>query len=296
MSPTARPGRNAPEYGMEALGLGLFMVSACAFGTRLEHPVSPVHRALVDPHLRRVLMGVAMGLTAIALIYSPWGKRSGAHLNPATTLTFWRLGRVKTADALPYALAQFAGGAAGALVMGALLGMWLAHPAVHYVVTHPGAWGAGAAFVAEVGIAFLLMTMVLHVSSRPGIERFTGVFVGVAVALYISLEAPISGMSMNPARSLASAVAAGDYRALWIYFTAPPLGMLLAAEAFLLVRGRAAGKAAGCAKLRHDPGMACIFCGKSPTPTPGVADRESAADAGRLNPPALREPIASGPH
>ena len=64
---------------MEALGLGLFMASACGFATLLEHPDSPLHRSISDPLLRRVLMGLAMGLTAIGLIYSPWGRRSGAH-------------------------------------------------------------------------------------------------------------------------------------------------------------------------------------------------------------------------
>ena len=77
-----------PEYLAEAAGLGFFMVSACAFGTLLGHPDSPVVRVLPDPVARRVLMGLAMGVTAVGLIYSPWGQRSGAHFNPATTLTF----------------------------------------------------------------------------------------------------------------------------------------------------------------------------------------------------------------
>jgi glycerol uptake facilitator-like aquaporin len=79
---------------MEGVCLGLFMISAFAFGTILEHPVSPVHQAIPNQLLRRLLMGLAMGLTAIAIIYSPWGKQSGAHINPSTTLTFFRLGKV----------------------------------------------------------------------------------------------------------------------------------------------------------------------------------------------------------
>jgi aquaporin Z len=84
-----------PEYLMEAAGLGAFMLSACAFSAILEHPGSPVRQAIADPVLRRVLMGMAMGLTAISIVYSPWGKRSGAHLNPSMTLTFFRLGKVE---------------------------------------------------------------------------------------------------------------------------------------------------------------------------------------------------------
>ena len=87
------------EYLIEAAGLGLFMVSAAAMTTLLEHPASPVRLALPDPILRRILMGLAMGLTAASLIYSPWGRRSGAHFNPAVTLTVLRLGKVSRRDA-----------------------------------------------------------------------------------------------------------------------------------------------------------------------------------------------------
>lgn len=81
-----------PEYLIEAAGLGLFMVSACGFGTLLGHPGSPVVRALGDPLLLRLLMGLAMGATVVARIYSPSGQRSGAHFNPAITLMFCQLG------------------------------------------------------------------------------------------------------------------------------------------------------------------------------------------------------------
>jgi aquaporin Z len=84
---------------MEAAGLGLFMLSACAFTALLYHQCSLIGRSLESQILRRVLMGLAMALTAVAIIYSPWGRRSGAHLNPAVTLTFWRLGKVAGWDA-----------------------------------------------------------------------------------------------------------------------------------------------------------------------------------------------------
>lgn len=249
-----------PEVLMEALGLGLFMLSACGFGAVLEHPASPVRAAMPDPVMRRVLMGCAMGLTAIGLIYSPWGARSGAHLNPCVSLAFWRLGRVPGRQALAYTAAHFAGAAAGVALAAGLFGFWLGHPDVNFVVTRPGMAGVAAAFGAEFVISLLLMSVVLRVSARPGLMRHTGLFAGALVALWIVLEAPISGMSMNPARTFGSAVMARDWSAWWIYFIAPPLGMLAAAELFRL--GNA--PRAGCAKLHHPSHIACIFCGHVP--------------------------------
>jgi aquaporin Z len=246
-----------PEYLMEAAGLGLFMLSACAFVVLLEHPSSLVHRALPDPTVRRVLIGIAMGLTAIALIYSPLGKRSGAHLNPAVSLTFWRLGKIEGWDALFYIAAQFIGGLLGVLLATALFTRMLVGDAsVNYAVTTPGSAGPWAAFAAEAAISFGLMLMVLIVSNHHRLNRFTGLFAGVLVALYISIEAPLSGMSMNPARTIASALPADVWSGAWLYFIAPPLGMLLAAETILLWRGQGSVL---CCKLHHDNDSRCIF-------------------------------------
>src|SRR5262245_32516055 len=248
-----------PEYLIEAAGLCLFMISACSFATLLENPASPVRQAITDPLTRRVLMGIAMGITAIGIIYSPWGMQSGAHINPSVTLTFLRLGKVKGWDALFYVFAQFTGGIAGVMIAAAILGSFLQHPTVNYVVTMPGKYGVGAAFLVELVISFLMMTMVLHVSNTPRIHRFSGVCAGLLVASDITRAAPVSGMSMNPASTLGSALAAHYWRALLIYFTAPICGMLLAAEAYLRLRG--AGEVA-CAKLHHENDKRCIFCGK----------------------------------
>ncbi|HEV8615673.1 MAG TPA: aquaporin [Methylomirabilota bacterium] len=245
-----------PEYAIEAAGLGLFMVSACMFGTLLGHPASPVVHALPEPLGRRSLMAAAMGLTAIALIYSPWGTRSGAHFNPATTLMFWRLGKMAPRDAAAYVVAQALGGLAGVLVSSAVLGARLAHAEVRYVVTVPGPGGPGVALVAETAIAFVLMAAVLYVSNKPRSARFTGLVVGSLLAVFITLESPLSGTSLNPARTVASAIPASAFDALWIYFVAPPLGMLLAAEAYVRRHGL---RAVYCAKLHHAHAGPCIF-------------------------------------
>ena len=248
--------RHWPEYLMEGAGLGLFMISACAFVALLEYPTSPVYQAIPDPALRRILIGIAMGLTAIGIIYSPLGQRSGAHFNPSVTLTFFRLGKVEFWDALFYTVSQFIGGLTGVLLSAVVLGELVAHPSVQYATTVPGMSGVGVAFLAEVVISFILMSMVLRVSNTPRLARFTGLFAGVMVATYISLEAPYSGMSMNPARTFASAFPAHIWTALWVYFTAPPLGMLLAAELYVRQGGI---HQVFCAKLHHHNNKRCIF-------------------------------------
>ena len=245
-----------PEYAIEGGGLALFMMSACFFTVLLEHPASLVRQSIPNPVARRVLTGIAMGLTAIGLIYSPWGKQSGAHFNPSTTLTFFRLGKIEPWDAIFYIAAQFFGGLAGVSLATIALRSEIAHETVRYAATRPGSRGTPVAFIAEWVISFLMMTMVLNVSNSPRFAHFTGMFAGVLVATYISVESPLSGMSMNPARTFGSAFRGRYWHALWIYFTAPPFGMLAAAEAFLILRG---GVGPFCAKLHHANHKRCIF-------------------------------------
>lgn len=248
-------------YVIEAGGLGVFMISACVFATLLEYEFSPVHQAIGNPDLRRALMGAAMGLTAVGIIYSPWGKRSGAHINPAVTLTFYRLDKVEPVDAVFYVVFQFIGGAAGVWLSYLVLGDWLAAPTVSYVVTLPSTqYGIGVAFLAEFLISAGLMSAVLITSNHPRLQAYTGATAGLLVGVYILVEAPLSGMSMNPARSVGSAVVAGQWTAMWIYFVAPISGMLLAAEVYARISRRV-----HCAKLQHDSlmGRDCHFknCG-----------------------------------
>jgi aquaporin Z len=245
-----------PEYLMEAACLGLFMVSACSFTVLLQHPGSVVRQMIPSAFLRRALTGVAMGVTAIALIYSPWGKQSGAHFNPSVTLTFFRLGTIEPWDAAFYIVAQFIGGILGVALSALMWGEAMANQNVRYAATIPGSSGTGLAFVAELVISFLMMTMVLNVSNSVRVARFTGIIAGALVATYITIEGPLSGMSMSPARTFASAMSGRVWNALWVYFTAPPLGMVLAAQVYLWLRGK---HAVFCAKLHHDNDKRCIF-------------------------------------
>ena len=253
---------------LEGVGLGLFMLSAACFAVLLEHPASPVRMAVDGALLRRLLMGLAMAGTALFLIYGPIGRRSGGHFNPATTLTFWRLGKVRGADACAYIAGQFAGAVAGVTLAALAIGEPL--ESVMFVATRPGPLGSGAAFAAEALMAGALILVVLTIANRPAWNRFAGCAAAAMVALYITFEAPISGMSLNPARSFAPELHAGLWRHLWIYFLAPPLGMLAAAEVHLLLGGPVL-----CARTWHAPGTPCPFI----CTWPGC--RGAAPDAGR---------------
>jgi aquaporin Z len=240
------------------------MISATVFTTLFQHPRSPISAFVQQLPVMRLPMGIAMGLTAIALIYSPIGRRSGAHMNPAVTLTFLRLGKIAAGDAAGYVVAQFAGGLAGVAVAVALLAGLPSDPSVNFVATVPGPDGTLPAFAAEAAMSFALMLAVLWTSAHSRRARYTGVAAGCLVALFIVLEAPLSGMSLNPARTLGPALFAHVGRSLWIYFTAPPLGMLLAAELFVRTHGFSGIR---CAKLYHRDGTRCIFhcsCGSTP--------------------------------
>ena len=244
---------------MEAAELSVFMISAGLVTSLIAHPSSPIYQFLPNPLVRRLITGVLMGTTAIAIVNSPWGRQSGAHMNPALTLTFMRLGKVAPIDAAFYVASQFAGAVVGITIAAALIGPVLGSPEVRYVSTTPGLLGRGAAFAAELTISFLLMLTVLTSSNVAKLAKYTPWLVGLLIATYITVEAPLSGMSMNPARTFGPAFFGRIWDALWIYFVAPPLGMLLAAEVYVRSRGT---QAVWCAKLHHLNRKRCIFrCG-----------------------------------
>lgn len=241
---------------MEAGELALYMFSICALATLLRHPASPIRHFIVSAFLGRALLGLAVGAVVIAIVMTPWGKQSGGHFNPAITFAFYRLGNVALWDALFYGAAQFAGAIGGVAVASYILRGAPANDAIRYVVTVPGVYGTEVAFVAELTISSALMITILVISNREALARYTPYFVGALYATCVTFETPLSGMSMNPARTFGSALNASCWRALWIYFIAPTLGMLIAAEIFLLVRG---GVAPFCAKLHHANKKRCIF-------------------------------------
>ena len=245
-----------PEYSMEAAGLAIFMFLVCVYATFLQHPDSPMHRAILNPLWRRLIMGLAVGTTLTTLVLTPLGRQSGGHFNPAITLTFLRLGKVAIWDALFYVLSQFVGATLGVAIAAFALQGKLQNEAVRFAVTVPGLLGETGAFAAEVLISLSLMMAVLLFSNRSSLAKFTPFFIGAMYMFYITFESPLSGMSMNPARTFGSAFHAGYWHALWVYFVAPLLGMLLGAEAYIRHYGN---DAIFCAKLLHSKDRRCIF-------------------------------------
>ena len=260
LSPSASPMEAVRlhwrEYLMEGTELGVFMLAASCFGTALFYVGSPFLRWLPNPMIRLILMGVFMGGTAIAIIRSPMGRRSGAHFNPAVSITFLCLGRMHRLDALFYVISQFVGGACGVLMARLVIGARLGAPSVRYVVTVPGRHGLFAAFLAEYFMGSLMMLVVLFSANNPRLARLTWLLVGGLVTMYVIGFSGVSGFSVNPARTVASAIFAGIWTAWWIYLSAPLLGMLSAAALYILRSGPAAVL---CAKVYHDEPSPCPF-------------------------------------
>lgn len=241
---------------MEVSEVGLYLCVACLVATMLQHPASIVRQFVSSSLARRALMGTAMGATAIATVMSPWGKRSGGHLNPAITFTFYRLRKLHHWDACFYVVAQFSGAVIGVAAAKYILGGALGDSAVRYAVTVPGSYGTTVAFVAELAISFILMITILFTTNHKRLEPFTPYANGVLLAMYYTFEAPLSGMSTNPARTFGSAFHASYWHALWVYFMAPSIGMMIAGEVFLRFRN---GAVPFCAKLHHANSERCIF-------------------------------------
>jgi aquaporin Z len=231
--------RHWPEYIYEAIGLALFMTFAGGLTVLLEHPDSPVHAAIPSKMMRHVVLGIIMGTYIGLLIYSPWGRKTGAHINPAVTIAFWRMGKISKADAIFYIIAQFVGALITARLLFFFIGNAFAHPDVKYGATVPGPQGALVAF--RGGVRDLVSAAVRD----PDRDQFDAAQEARwplrrhLIALYLMFETPLSGMSLNPARTFGSAMTAQRFDALWVYFFAPTLAMWLAVEVYMRFRSSA---------------------------------------------------------
>lgn len=223
---------------MEALGLAIFMISACFFTAMLEAKKSLLHEAIPNAFCRMLIMGSLMGTTALFIFYSRWTAASGSHINPAVTIAFLRAGRINKINAAFYIISQFIGGTIAVYFMQLIMGDQLTDMPVNSATTVPGKAGPIAALLMEFTIAFTMMTMVLFSSSHRKFKKYTRIFSACLVCLFVIIAGPVSGFGMNPARSFASALPSNTWTEFWIYIFMPTGGMMVATECFLFIQQR----------------------------------------------------------
>jgi MIP family channel proteins len=175
-------------------------------------------------------IAAAFGLAIMTMIYA-LGHVSGAHFNPAVTLGFLVGQHFPASRVVPYWAAQVAGAIAAALVLRATLG-----DVVSRAVTRPSG-GVGQAIVWEAVLTFFLMLVIVAVATDTrAVGQAAAIAIGGAVAMGALVGGPVSGASMNPARSIGPALVSGDLSDLWIYLVAPPIGAVVAAVTYRYLR------------------------------------------------------------
>ncbi len=182
--------------------------------------------------ISRAAAAVAPGLLVMALIYA-WGPLSGLHVNPAVTFAFAGRGVFPQSWILPYWIAQFAGAILGALFLQRMYGHVAAGGT--YPIVRPG--GDWRAFVMEILLTAILVSVILHTATGArSIGHNAALAVGATVALLGLFAGPISGSSMNPARTLGPDIVAGDFTGWWAYVAGDLIGAALAVGLIALVR------------------------------------------------------------
>jgi len=211
--------------GAEALAAFALVVAGCG---------AIIANDRYDGALGSVGVALVFGLIIMVMVYAI-GHLSGAHINPAVTLAFTLTRHFPGREAAAYVAAQLAGATAGALV---LLAVWTDKPA-HLGATTPTV-AAGSAFLYELLLTAFLMFVIMAVATD---TRAVGAAAAIAIGGTIGLDAlfggPVTGASMNPARSFGPAVVSGEWHQFWIYIAGPVVGAAAGALAYQLVRGGA---------------------------------------------------------
>lgn len=244
------------EYGAELFGTAFLLfagLSAVVFDFGRGSPLAAV---LPDKSVRLLITGLLFAGSGALVAISPPGRLSGAHINPCVSLAFWIQGKMHHFDVVGYIVGQFLGAIIGTLLLALV---WQGRAAsVRYGMTLPRAglplW---VVFLAEVGLTFLLVFSIFFFVSSHRLMRWTPLMVWILVALMVWLEAPVSGTSLNPARSFGPALVAGTWHDLWLYFVAPSLGALLAVAVFRLLTPARRDVLTG--KMFHVPHYRSVF-------------------------------------
>jgi len=222
------------EYGAELVGTAFLLfagVSAVVFDFGAGSPLVSV---VPDKSVRLLITGLLFAGSSSLVAISPLGKLSGGHINPAVTLAFWAQGKMHPFDLGGYILGQFLGAITGTLLVVLL---WRGKAAsVGDGATIPGAgYPLWAVFLVEVSLTFLLVLCIFFFVSSPRLMRWTPLMVWILLAMMVWLAAPISGTSLNPARSFGPALVSWSRHEQWLYWVAPPMGALLTVGAFRLL-------------------------------------------------------------
>lgn len=223
-----------PEYGAELVGTAFLVFAGLSAVVFDFGKGSPMASLIPDTSIRRLITGLLFAGSGSLVAISPFGKLSGAHINPAVSLAFWAHGKMHSHDLVGYIIGQLLGALVGAFL---LVLAWRGQAAsVQDGVTAPGVgYPLWLVFLAEMMLTFLLVFLIFVFVSSHRLMRWTPLMNWLLVATMVWQEAPISGTSLNPARSLGPDIMAWFWHDQWLYCIAPPLGALLAVACFRLV-------------------------------------------------------------
>ncbi len=245
-----------PEYGAELLGTAfLVFVGLSAVVSNFGKGL-PMEQLIPDRSMRSLLTGLMFAGSGSIVAISPLGKLSGAHVNPAVSLAFWVQGKMHHHDIVGYIISQFVGAIIGAALLVFVWGKYAT--TVDNGMTLAGSnYALWYVFLAEVTMTFLMVLSIFIFVSSEQLMRWTPLMTWLLIATMVWLESPISGTSLNPARSLGPALVTWLWQDQWLYCIAPPLGALLGVGAFRLLTFGEREILTG--KLFHVPHYRCIF-------------------------------------
>jgi aquaporin Z len=244
------------EYGAELVGTA-FLLFAGVSAVVLDFGAgSPLVSVVPNKSVRLLITGLLFAGSSSLVAISPLGKLSGGHINPAVTLAFWAQGKMHHFDLGGYILGQFLGAIIGTQLVVLL---WRGKAAsVGNGMTVPGAgYPLWVVFLVELSLTVLLVLSILFFVSSHRLMHWTPLMVWILLAMMVWLAAPISGTSLNPARSFGPALVSWSWHEQWLYWVAPPLGALLAVGAFRLLMLSRRDVLTG--KLFHVPHYRSVF-------------------------------------
>ena len=268
-----RSGKHYEEYASEFLGTAFLLVCVVGIVGLTYSPSSPLPHLLPSQPLRLGIIGLGLGLASWAIALSPPGRLSGAHLDPAISVGFWRLGKMHTRDLFGYVLGQMLGAVTGTLLGGVFFGSWA--KSVKMGSLHPGPHvSLLETWAGELASTFVLTFGVYACVSVPRLARWAPGAATVLLVILIAVDGNFSGAGMNPARWFGPALAAHRWLAATAYVLAPPLAAL--AAAVLCRRVMPGHVKPHTAKLFHDPRYRSLFKDDGAPSQPPESVRERA--------------------